>query len=199
MTRKAMLIDLRRSGLTDGDARKARFEPLTAKQVKDLTGNYAAGYLIPYHDVNGKNTTYSRVRYTQEVKGPFGATKKKPLRYTGPKDELPRFYFPKRVNWKGLVKDESVPLVITEGEKKAEAACKAGIPCISIPGVWAWRSKKKGKAAIADFDLINWKGREVLLCFDSDLMTNPQVITALNALAHELTTRGAKVVIKYLQ
>ena len=198
MSRAAMLTDLKRSGLTAADATKASYKILTAKEVGALTGNYAAGYLIPYYDVYGKKTDYYRVRYTEEVKGAFGASKKKPLRYTGPRNELPRFYFPTRVDWQALNEDATEPLIITEGEKKAEKACKSGLPCFSVPGVWAWRSKKQGVAAIPDFDLIEWQTRKVLLCFDNDLMTNPDVIGALNALAHELTSRGAVVVIKYL-
>ena len=196
--RQLMIADLKRSGLTDADARRAKYKPLTAEQVEKKTGNFAAGYLIPYHDAKGKLTDYWRVRYTEEVKGAFGATKKKPLRYTGPRDELPRFYFPAGLDWNALNKDPEEPIVFTEGEKKAEAGCKAGLPTISVPGVWAWRSKKAGVPAIPDFDAIEWKGREVLLAFDNDLMSNPQVIAALNAFAHELTSRGAQPLIKYL-
>ncbi len=191
--------DVKRSGLTPQDGNKAKLKPLTRKQVADLTGNHTTGYLLPYPDIDGKLTDYWRVRYTEDVKGPFGSTKSKPLRYTGPRDELPRFYFPIGVDWRGLAKDATEPVVITEGEKKAIKACKCGLPTISVPGVWAWRSKKKGIAAIPDFDLIDWEGRKVYLAFDSDLMTNPQVIAALNALAHELTMRGARVVIKYVK
>ena len=138
------------------------------------------------------------MRYTEEVRGPFGVSKKKPLRYTGPTGAIPRFYFPASVDWQALAKDADEPIMITEGEKKAEKACKAQLPCFSVPGVWAWRSKKAGVAAIPDFNAIKWKGRKVYLCFDNDLMTNPDVIGALNALAHELTSRGANVHIKYL-
>ena len=80
MSQKLMLADLARSGLTPADAKKAKYKTLTAKQTKELTGNFAASYLIPYHDINGKLTTYYRVRYVEEVKGPFGSSKKKPLR-----------------------------------------------------------------------------------------------------------------------
>lgn len=193
-----MLADLKRSGLTNTDAKNAGYETLTAKETKELTGNHAASYKIPYHDIKGNETKYYRVRYLEEVKGAFGSSKKKPLRYTGPKDEVPRFYYPVSFDWLALKDDVTEPLMITEGEKKSEKACKAKLPCISIPGVWAWRSKKKGIAAIPDFDAIKWKGRKVYLCFDNDLMTNPDVIGALNALAHELTSRGANVHIKYL-
>jgi len=197
--RQLMLADLKRSGLTDGDARKAGYKPQTAQQINKLTGNYAAGYLIPYHDVNGKKTKYWRVRYTEEVKGAFGSSKKKPLRYTGPPGEIPRFYYPPGYDWRSLAKDTSESLIITEGEKKALKACKSGLPTIAVAGVWSWRSKKKGVAAIPDFDEIEWRGRKVYLAFDNDLMTKPDVVAALNALAHELTMRGAKIVIKYLQ
>jgi hypothetical protein len=198
MTRAAMLADVKRSGLTATDAKANGYKVLTAKQVYELTGNHAAGYLITYHDHNGKPTGYWRVRYTEEVKGPFGAAKKKPLRYTGPKNELPRFYFPKSADWASAVKDPDIEIVITEGEKKADKAVKEGLPCLSVPGVWAWRSKKQGVSAIKDFDVIVWKGRTVYLCFDNDVMTNPQVLSALNALSEELTNRGARVVIKFL-
>ena len=197
--RQLMLTDLKRSGLTDGDAKKFKYKPLTAEEVKELTGNYATGYLIPYHDINGKRVKdFWRVRYLEEVKGAFGASLKKPRRYTGPKNALPRFYFPVGVDWQALAKDADEPLMITEGEKKSEKACKMQLPCLSVPGVWAWRSKKQGIAAIPDFNGIKWKGRKVYLCFDNDLMTNPEVIAALNALAHELLGRGANVWIKYL-
>jgi hypothetical protein len=198
MTRAAMLTDLKRSGLTEADAKKAGYKAQSAKQIHALTGNHAHGYIIPYHDIHGKPTDYYRVRYTEEVKGAFGSTKKKPLRYTGPRDAIPQFYFPKRLKWAAIVDNVDAPIVITEGEKKAEAAAKAELPCFSVPGVWAWRSKKKGIAAIPDFDLFKWEGRDVYLCFDNDLMTNPEVIGALNALANELLSRGASVGIKYL-
>jgi len=110
-----------------------------------------------------------------------------------------RFYYPPGYDWRALAKDTSESLIITEGEKKALKACKSGLTTIAVAGVWSWRSKKKGVAAIPDFDRIEWAGRKVYLAFDSDLMTNPQVNAALDALANELTMRGAKVVIKFLQ
>lgn len=198
MTRNAMLADLKRSGLTSADARKAAYKVLTRKQTQDLTGYFALSYRIPYHDVNGECSDFCRFRFLEEIRRPFGAIKEKPLRYAQPAGTLPRLYFPKRVDWARLAIDTSEPLIITEGEKKAEKACKDSLPCIAIGGVWAWRSKRRGIPAISDFDVIRWEGRTVYLCFDNDLMTNPLVLGALNALAHELTDRGGKVEIKFL-
>ena len=198
MSRADMIKDLKRSGLTDTDAKKAGYRPLTTDETKKLTGVYAASYLIPYHDVKGKKTEFWRVRYTETPVGAFGTMTKKPPRYSQLLNTLPRFYFPARVDWEYTNADVGEPIAITEGEKKAEKACKAGIPTIAVGGVWAWRSKKKGIPAIKDFDAIEWKGRKVWLVFDNDLMVNPLVIGALAGLSNELHKRGAKVVIKYL-
>jgi len=198
MSRADMLKDLKRSGLTAADAKLAGYKPLTAAETKELTDIYAASYLIPYHAVDGSRADFWRVRYTEEPLGAFGSMTKKPPRYSQLRNTLPRFYFPARVDWEHINADVGEPLAITEGEKKAEKACKAGIPCIAVGGVWAWRSKRKGVPAIKDFDAIKWMGRRVYLVFDNDLMVNPLVIGALAGLSNELHKRGARVVIKFL-
>src|SRR5437660_10195523 len=72
--------------------------------------------------------------------------------------------------------DPSVPLIITEGLKKAEAAAQVGLCAIALGGVWNWRHRI-GTASfpIADFEAIPLEGRKVLPTFDSDAVTNPQV------------------------
>ncbi len=82
--------------------------------------------------------------------------------------------------------DVSVPLWVTEGCKKADAAISAGLCCISIQGVWSWR-------CLADWAHIALKGRTVCICFDSDVTTKPEVQDALQALTAFLTSLGAKV------
>ncbi len=198
MTRALALKDLKRSGLNDADYKHADYKVLTREQTQELTGFHASAYQMPYYDVHGKKTEFWRVRYLEPIKGKFGAVRKKPPRYSQAIGTLPRFYFPKRVNWSTIAADTSESLLITEGEKKAEKACKDGLPCIAVGGVWAWRSKKHNLPSIPDFKVIKWKGRTVYLVFDNDLMTNPLVIGALGALSHELHARGAKVIVKHL-
>ena len=53
MTRKAMLKDLKWSGLTEGDAKKLGYKVLTPKQTRDRTDFEVASYLIPYYDIAG--------------------------------------------------------------------------------------------------------------------------------------------------
>ncbi|MEY2341502.1 phage/plasmid primase, P4 family [Acidithiobacillus sp. IBUN Pt1247-S3] len=49
-------------------------------------------------------------------------------------------YVPQR--FEQVLRESEIPfIVVTEGEKKAEAACKAGIPCVVLPGIWMFRDQ----------------------------------------------------------
>jgi hypothetical protein len=61
-----------------------------------------------------------------------------------------------------------------------------------VGGVWCWKDSKT-KKAIRDFDIIAWKRRQVLLCFDSDAWSRPDLLKALYELGKELEGRGALV------
>jgi putative DNA primase/helicase len=91
--------------------------------------------------------------------------------------------------------DPAVPLWITEGVKKADAGALAGLCIVDILGVWGWRGTNGagGKVALPDFHDIALNGRRVILAFDSDVMTKPQVRVALNEFAGWLKIKGAKV------
>ena len=60
-----MLRDLKRSGLTDGEAKKLGFEVLSGDETKELTNFDCESYLIPYYTINGKLTDGWRVRYLE--------------------------------------------------------------------------------------------------------------------------------------
>jgi hypothetical protein len=109
-----------------------------------------------------------------------------------------------------LVNDTKVRVLICEGEKKVLCAWYLStynsseprfLP-IGIAGVWGWRSKigtvetasgqrRSVTGPIADLNRIPWEGREVLIAFDSDVCTNPEVAGARAALARHLRKRGA--------
>jgi hypothetical protein len=93
-----------------------------------------------------------------------------------------------------------LPLWVTEGIFKADAAISAGLCCIAILGVWNWRGTNGlgGKTALPDWEVIALKGRQVYLAFDSDAMTKPQVFAALERLGAFLTSRGAHIAYVYL-
>lgn len=191
----AHLADLRRSGLTDETIAAAGFYSLTPEQVPALTKcdvYNKSGLAIPYRGCQfSDGTPYLRVRLDQ----PFTTKKGDRVRYLSRKGERNRLYLPPLLppNW---ATDTSIPLAITEGEKKAAAACQAGIACLGLSGVWCWRTTL-GSAGqtlpIPDLCNIVWVDRQVSIVYDSDLATNERVQEAEEALTKELTSRGAQV------
>lgn len=100
-----------------------------------------------------------------------------------------------------LIDDARVPVIFVEGVKKAlsivTAARVAGaeVLVVAISGVWNWLSNGK---PIADMLRIPVDGREVYICFDSDVFYNPDVADAARRLTGHLIGRGARVWIAYL-
>jgi hypothetical protein len=72
--------------------------------------------------------------------------------------------------------------------------------CIALIGVWNWRGRNDdgGLTALADWELIHLKERDVYLVFDSDVMTKSSVHAALRRLKAFLEARHAHVHIVYL-
>jgi hypothetical protein len=141
-----------------------------------------------------------------------GTTKPK-RKYERPYGSKNKFYFPPEVTPE-MLNDTSLPVVITEGEKKC--LCLWGVATndltshpkflpLAISGVWNFRDEVKQPAAnggwepvkrpMADFGLFQWSNRRVYLLFDADLETNYQVGLAQNALAQTLKSLMAEVYI----
>ncbi|MDP8973790.1 MAG: DUF3854 domain-containing protein [Actinomycetota bacterium] len=101
------------------------------------------------------------------------------------------------------IEDKTVPVVFVEGIKKADAIISAArnkarerIVVVAISGVWNWLS---GGEPIPDMFLIPIEGREVRVCFDSDVFCNPDVADAARRLAEHIRGRGAaSVLLAYL-
>jgi hypothetical protein len=90
--------------------------------------------------------------------------------------------------------DPAVPLLVTEGTRKADSAVSAGLACVALPGVWGWRgtNAKGGRLAVADWHDVALNGRRVVLAFDSDVTTKPKVHQALDEFVKYLATKGAR-------
>ena len=99
-----------------------------------------------------------------------------------------------------LIGDPSVPLFITEGIPKGDAAVSIGLCCCALLGVWNWRGSNEagGKTALADWESIALNGRAVYVVFDSDVMEKREVYAALVRLRALLETRDANVKVIYL-
>lgn len=194
----AMLKKLSLSALDQGDVKALKFKAHSAdeaaKQLKSLP-SYHAGFLIPYFDLEGRITKFWRYRYLETTKTGFDAlTNKKDLRYAQPGKSLNELYIPPvaGTNWSSIAKNPEIPLIITEGELKAACATKLGHPTIGLGGVWCFKSNNARMPLLPMFHEFQWRDRIVYICYDSDAVTNPQVMTAENALARELTLLGAQ-------
>ena len=119
--------------------------------------------------------------------------KGKAIKYEIPRGACMRLDCPPRCQ--PALGDPATPLWITEGQKKADALASHGACAIALLGVWAWKGKNAfgGNTVLADFDYIAWKGRDVRLVFDSDVVSKPEVRTALRRLTQMLTNRQVTV------
>jgi hypothetical protein len=183
--------ELEASGLTEDSAATANLRCAPRDEITRILGFDArcGGLLIPYLGTNGTRPPFVRVKPDRPFTDRFG----KPSKYLSPKNAGNRLYIPPGVE--AVLSDAGTPLWVTEGEKKALKATQEGLQCVAIPGVWAWRQRANATRStpIPDLDLIAWRDRTVLLCFDSDLRANKQVATALWELSRELERRGASV------
>src|SRR5262249_1171274 len=125
--------------------------------------------VFPYFRPDGSQNGYVRLKPLRPRKDRKTG---KSIKYEAPKGSTNHLYWPPGT-W-GKLAHSSVPLVVTEGEKKALAADQSGFPCIGLSGVWSWqtkRSRKDGKAIgprelIADLAGVPWNGRHVFVVFD---------------------------------
>lgn len=193
--RALALAKLKSSGLGEPDFKRLQAEALSAEQLRrrcDALPAYASALVLPYFDLSGKPSAFYRVRYLADTRtGWVAATTAEPLRYVQPPDTLNELYLPPYVKWEALAANADVPVVITEGELKAAAASRAGVPTIGLGGVWMFKAARKRLPLLPQFYLFKWTGRKVYVAFDSDARTNPQVQRATAELARELSALGA--------
>lgn len=183
---EACLKKLSESGLDEEDAKALGLEFLEPKEAKSL-GDWSFGFptiKINYFGWDNQSINWYRVRYLGTP-----TDGKKQLRYLQPPGTGVRAYFPRTIKWSDLATTEQI--VITEGEFKAAALCKVGIPTIGLGGVYNWQSARSGHDILPELVSISWNNRPVVILFDSDGNRNPQVAIALEKLASKLTAVGA--------
>ena len=187
------LTKLKESALADKEiVKKLAFEPMEAGACAKLGLNRpAAGFRIPYWNIDGTPSGFFRFRYLEDPRTGFAKLTGKVQRYGQVKGTVNEAYFPPVLNWKAVVKDVSQTVWVTEGELKAACGCVHGIPVIGLGGVWVWRAGKQLVDLLPQLQAFEWDGRPVAICFDSDAATNPNVMAAEDALASKLTELGA--------
>ena len=149
--------------------------------------------IVPLRDARGEIVSYQiRPDSPRLVDG-------RPLRYESPRGASAVVDVPPRCA--PMLRDPQIPLLITEGAKKADAAASRGLCCASVTGVWSWRGSNAlaGRTALPDWESIALNGgRPVYLVFDSDVTVKRDVHAALVRLRDFLAGRGAVVRVVYL-
>lgn len=130
---------------------------------------------------------------------PDGTYPQEVLKYEQPKGAALRLDCPPACRPK--LADPTVPLYITEGIKKGDALASRDFCTIALTGgVWGFRGRNPlgGLTALADWETVALKGRDVRIVFDSDVTRKPEVQNALKRITAFLQNRGGRVTVIYL-
>jgi len=161
-------------------------------------GQRRRGLLLPLHTTDGGNSLcVLRPDNPRERRDPkTGVTKV--LKYELPAGCSVRLDCPPVCQ--PMLKNPSVPLWVTEGQKKADALASTGSCAIALLGVWNFKGRNSlgGTTFLADWDYVALDGRYVRIVFDSDIMTKAPVRAALERLTEHLQRKGAHVTAVYL-
>jgi hypothetical protein len=184
------LKDLRASGISEELIELAKLRSGERSEVTQILGfdPGSGGLIFPYPGTNGTTPVFVRVKPDK----PFIDSEGRAAKYLTAKDAGNRLYIPP-VYSDGIFSDTAIPVVITEGEKKALKGSQEldGFLVIGLAGVWCFKTKER--PIIEDFKKINFKDRSVYIAYDSDVVTKREVQAAEAALATALDNLGAHV------
>lgn len=194
---QALTDELLASGIPLEYHSRLYYAALTPEQSYSFVGYRLPGWVVGFYHLDGTPMLCADGRQFMRLKPSWPADAVGKPKYLTIAGEGCRPYFSPFIASRDP--QGTSPIDITEGEKKADAACIAGFDTISISGVDAWRDKRSGSSDILpELAALNWNGRTVRLCFDSDVAAKASVRGALRALAFELTHRDAHVLITQL-
>ncbi|MDE2133811.1 MAG: DUF3854 domain-containing protein [Alphaproteobacteria bacterium] len=193
---------LENRALTLNIAERAGIEPVQNAMLVNRGFKKLPALMIRYFDplsgasmtyeANGEQRPFLRVRYLG-ADAARGFTKtKRPQRFAQPKGSPVFAYFAPNppFNWRAVLTDTAETLVVVEGEVKGLCACAHGIYTIALGGVDSFRNNG---VFLPELEAITWRGRHVIVCYDSDISQKPGVQAAEARLAVELKKRGAIV------
>ena len=94
--------------------------------------------------------------------------------------------------WHWVKDNPEIPIIITEGGKKAGCLLSQGKVTIALPGITMWR---KDEELLPELKILANDGRHFFLCFDSDIKfkTKQDCFVQLQKLAQKLEDLGSKV------
>lgn len=197
MTLVLATADLARSGLAreDADANGMYFVDDASAVHPDFARHPAI--IVPYtrmdgapvtYEVGGAHVPYVRCRYLSPPGKPLPKDGRK---YDAPRGSGSQIHVPRALA-RSILPEGAICVV--EGEKKAVALCKVGIPCVAIGGVDNVRESKSASHTLhPDLAAIVAQFPDVCIVFDSDIASNPNVARAEQSLATLLALQGARV------
>jgi hypothetical protein len=190
--------------LVDAGVRRVTHNEAYAVLGSNRSGDLA-GILFPYRNPKSGQLVTSRLRRDNPEVDAQGKVQNK---YISPYGDRRHLYFPP--GSAELLADTAIRIVVVEAEKSALAltalAFRVGcrVLVIALGGCWGWKGKIgivsgpdsercEEKGILPDFALMEWGGRDIVICFDVNAATNSKVRTARGALAEQLIARGARV------
>jgi putative DNA primase/helicase len=199
------LADLRASGINDDTIRAAGLYTVEGPRVYEILnwtlrsdGSGLGGCLaFPFLTLDGNRTGLTRLKPNSPRK-----RGNKPVKYESPRGSKNLPYFPPLPALQAAVGDPAQFLLFTEGEKKCLKSTQEGFPTIGLVGVQGWSKKRLrdadgnpiGPRELRDeLAAIGWQGRLVYICYDSDAVTNDDVLRAEFSLAQALLSKQALV------
>lgn len=140
--------------------------------------------LRPFDDDFDKNSQAKEYYLEKDGKLP---------KFLSQKDSANYAYFSPLLDWSKISNKTKEDIIITEGETRAILLAKYNINCIALGGVWNFTNTTKSgsKVFLPALEEIDWGGRNVGLCFDSDIVHKKSVKLALESLICYLHERGA--------
>ncbi len=173
--------------------------------VSGRSGQDLSGIVFPHCDPRDGRVLGHRVRLDIPIRGPDGREQK----YLSEQGCRCLFFLPLTSD---ELNDVSISVVLVEAEKSALALaalanrCGRRILSVAVGGVWGWKRRSGIEQApngnrvptsgpSPSLDLIAWKGRKTILCFDSNVAGRRDLQNARHALEEELRKRGAQVFI----
>jgi hypothetical protein len=180
--------DLERSGLSIEAALCEGIFPTDDASTVCPDFARAPALILPYFDTQGAALTFKRggmvlpfcrARY-------LGFPLPRARKYDQPGDSGTPPYFPRSFDWNTNLD----ACCCVEGEKKALALCRAGIPTVAIGGVFNYAD---GSAPLhPELEALARRCRDIFVLFDSDAAENPKIQLAEWRLAGQLALAGAR-------
>lgn len=179
--------DLYKSGLSDETISKTGYTNETVYYQNKKRS--ALG--IQYRNPITKNDWFKRYRFDEPVQDDNG----KSTRYYQKKGTKVQPYCTKLISdeeWETRTKNPAIPSAIGEGEKKMDCFAQYQVHdrlVIGLSGVYGW---SKGQKQLNDFiaNHIAIPNREILIIYDSDILTNTSIELAALQFAKILLGKG---------